>query len=65
MEHKTGGAAIKAITKTEVAVSNVGIIKTPNQPMYIRFSVDVIQVQRRDQRLEFLRFSKVAVMIFS
>jgi hypothetical protein len=28
----TGGAAIKAIRKQVVAVSNVGIINTPNQP---------------------------------
>jgi hypothetical protein len=52
------------MTKTEVAVSNVGIIKTPNQPIYKRFCDEVIKAQRRDQRLVFLRFSKVAVMIF-
>jgi hypothetical protein len=29
----TGGAAMNAIIKTEVAVNKVGIIKTPNHPM--------------------------------
>jgi len=29
----TGGAAMKAIINTEVAVNKVGIIKTPNHPM--------------------------------
>jgi hypothetical protein len=29
----TGGAAMNAIIKTEVAVNQVGIIKTPNHPM--------------------------------
>ena len=29
----TGGAAMKAIINTEVAVNRVGIIRTPNQPM--------------------------------
>jgi hypothetical protein len=29
----TGGAAMNAIIKTEVAVKKVGIIKTPNHPM--------------------------------
>jgi hypothetical protein len=29
----TGGAAMNAIIKTEVAVNTVGIIKTPNHPM--------------------------------
>jgi len=28
-----GGAAMKAIINTEVAVNKVGIIKTPNHPM--------------------------------
>ncbi|XLS55119.1 hypothetical protein HN51_004874, partial [Arachis hypogaea] len=28
----TGGAAMKAIINTEVAVNKVGIIKTPNHP---------------------------------
>jgi hypothetical protein len=29
----TGGAAMNAIIKTELAVNKVGIIKTPNHPM--------------------------------
>jgi hypothetical protein len=33
--------------------------------MYKRFSVEVIQEKKREQRLAFLRFSKVAVMICS
>jgi hypothetical protein len=47
----TGGAAMKAMMKQVVAVSNVGIINTPNQPMYRRFSVEVIQLQNRSQTL--------------
>jgi len=31
--HRGGGAAMKAIINTEVAVNKVGIIKTPNHPM--------------------------------
>ncbi|KAK6769121.1 hypothetical protein RDI58_033634 [Solanum bulbocastanum] len=31
----TGGAAMKAIINTEVAVNKVGIIKTPNHPINI------------------------------
>jgi hypothetical protein len=30
----TGGAAINAIMYTEIAVKRVGIMITPNQPMY-------------------------------
>jgi hypothetical protein len=59
----TGGAAMNATMNTEVAVNNVGIIKTPNQPMYKRFSVLVTQEQKRDQKLVLERRSKVAVMI--
>eukprot|EP00960_Hanusia_phi_P000938 25675-Hanusia_phi.AAC.1 len=47
----TGGAAMKAMMKQLVAVNNVGIIKTPNQPMYKRFSVLVIQEQKRSHKL--------------
>jgi hypothetical protein len=32
-QRTTGGAAMNAIIKTEVAVNKVGIIKTPNHPM--------------------------------
>jgi hypothetical protein len=60
----TGGAAINAIINTEVAVNRVGIIKTPNQPMYKRFSVLVIHAQKRDQRLGASRLDKIAVIKF-
>src|SRR5947209_13196970 len=59
----TGGAAINAMMNTEVAVNKVGIIKTPNQPMYKRFSVLVTHSQKRAQRLALSRLSKIAVMI--
>lgn len=59
----TGGAAMKAIINTEVAVNNVGIINTPNQPTYKRFSVLVIHSQKRAQRLAFSRRCKIAVII--
>jgi hypothetical protein len=58
----TGGAAMNAIMNTEVAVNKVGIINTPNQPMYKRFSVDVTNSQKLDQIVAFSRL-KVAVMI--
>jgi hypothetical protein len=58
----TGGAAMNAMMNTEVAVNNVGIIKTPNQPMYKRFSVDVIHSQKRAQRLDASFFAKIAVI---
>jgi hypothetical protein len=35
----TGGAATQAMMNTHVAVNKHGIINTPNQPMYKRFSV--------------------------
>jgi hypothetical protein len=47
----TGGFAINAIIKTEVATSRHGIIRTPNQPTYKRLSVDVTQLQNWFQRL--------------
>jgi len=40
---------MKAMMKQVVAASSVGIINTPNQPMYSRLSVDVIQLQNRSQ----------------
>jgi hypothetical protein len=43
----TGGAAMKAMMKQVVAASRVGIINTPNQPMYRRLLVEVIQLQNR------------------
>ena len=61
----TGGAAINAIIKQVVAVNNVGIITTPNQPMYKRFSKLVIQEQKRSQIFRLSYFSKVAVIVIS
>jgi len=49
--------------KQEVAVNNVGNIKQPNQPMYKRFSVLVIQAQKRSHNETPSRLSKVAVII--
>jgi hypothetical protein len=54
---------MNAIIKTEVAVNKVGIIKTPNHPMYRRFSVLVIQLQKRPHRLSLSRLSKIAVFV--
>jgi hypothetical protein len=45
----TGGAATKAIIKQMVAASSVGIIRTPNQPMYRRLLVDVTHAQKSSQ----------------
>ena len=38
----TGGAATNATMKTVVAVSRVGIIRTPNHPTYSLFCVEVM-----------------------
>mmetsp|Transcript_4841 Transcript_4841/g.9226 ORF Transcript_4841/g.9226 Transcript_4841/m.9226 type:complete len:83 (+) Transcript_4841:870-1118(+) len=59
----TGGAAMNAMMKQDVAVNNVGNIKQPNQPMYKRFSVLVIQAQKRSHNETPSRLSKVAVII--
>jgi hypothetical protein len=59
----TGGAAMNAMMNTVAAVKRVGIIKTPNQPMYKRFSVLVTHSQKRAQRLVLSRLSKIAVII--
>ena len=59
----TGGAATKAMMNTETAVNKVGIITTPNQPTYKRFSVDVTQSQKRAHKEEASRRSKIAVML--
>jgi hypothetical protein len=59
----TGGAAMKAITKQAVAASRVGIISTPNQPMYKRLLVLVIHSQNRSHTLALERCCKVAVMV--
>ena len=62
-KESTGGAAMKAMMNTEVAVNNVGIMITPNQPMYKRFSVEVIHSQKRAQRLDASFLAKIAVII--
>jgi hypothetical protein len=59
----TGGAAINAMIKQVVAVQSVGIITTPNHPMYKRFSKLVIQEQKRSQIFRLSYLSKVAVII--
>jgi hypothetical protein len=40
----TGGAAMNAMMKQVVAVNKVGIIKQPNQPMYKRFQIEIIDL---------------------
>jgi len=47
--------------KQDVAVKSVGIITTPNHPMYKRFSKLVIQEQKRSQIFKLSYLSKVAV----
>jgi hypothetical protein len=51
--------------KQVVADNSVGIIRTPNQPMYKRLSVDVIQEQKRSHKLTLSRLSKVAVILLN
>jgi hypothetical protein len=58
----TGGAATKAMMKQVVAASRVGIMSTPNQPMYRRLSVDVTHSQNRSQTLALSRRCKVVVI---
>jgi hypothetical protein len=53
---------MNAMMKQVVAASRVGIINTPNQPMYRRFSVLVIQLQNRSHTLALSRRCKVVVM---
>ena len=59
----TGGAAMNAMMKQVVAASKVGIINTPNQPTYRRFSVEVIQLQNCSHTLALSRLCKVVVII--
>jgi hypothetical protein len=47
----TGGAAMKASIKQVVAANKQGIISTPNQPTYRRFSVLVTHWQNLSQLL--------------
>jgi hypothetical protein len=59
----TGGAAMNAMMKTDVAVRSVGIISTPNHPMYRRFSVEVMYEQKRLHRVAFFISVKIYVNI--
>ncbi len=58
-----GGAAMKAIKKQTVAVSRVGIISTPNQPTYRRFSVLVTQLQNCSHKFARSARCNVVVMV--
>jgi hypothetical protein len=60
----TGGAAMKAMMKQVVAANRVGIISTPNQPMYKRLLVLVTQSQNRSHTLALRARCKVAVIVF-
>ena len=53
---------MNAMMNTEVAVSSVGIIRTPNHPMYRRFSVEVTHSQKRAHSEVDSRLSKIAVI---
>jgi hypothetical protein len=51
----TGGQQ-QAMMYTDTAVNSVGIIITPNQPTYRRFSVEVTHKQKRAHKEEASRF---------
>lgn len=53
---------MNAMMNTDTAVNKVGIIKTPNQPMYKRFSVEVTHSQKRAHSEVDSRLSKIAVI---
>ena len=53
---------MNAMMNTDTAVNKVGIIKTPNQPMYKRFSVEVTHSQKRAHSEVDSRFSKFVVI---
>jgi hypothetical protein len=55
----TGGAAMNATMKQMVAASNVGIIRTPNQPTYRRLLVEVTHSQKDSQVDTPPRFERV------
>jgi len=50
---------------TEVAVNNVGIINTPNHPMYKRFSVEVIHEQKRCESHGYKPIRKISGIAYS
>jgi hypothetical protein len=54
---------MKAMMKQVVAVKRVGIISTPNQPIYRRFSVEVTQLQNRSHKDALSRRCTVVVII--
>jgi hypothetical protein len=58
----TGGAAMKARMKQLAAVRRVGIISTPNQPMYRRLLVLVLQSLKAPQRWPWAGARVVVVM---
>jgi len=47
----------------QVVAGSVGIINTPNQPMYSRLSVDVIQLQNRSHKLALSRRCAVVIVL--
>ena len=53
---------MNAMMNTDTAVNRVGIIRTPNQPMYKRFSVEVTHSQKRAHSEVDSRLSKIAVI---
>ena len=53
---------MNAMMKTDTAVNKVGIINTPNQPMYNLFSVEVTHSQKRAHSEVDSRLSKIAVI---
>jgi|GEM_PF-3179891 len=54
---------MKAITKQVTAVRRVGIIKTPNQPMYKRLLVLVMKLQNLSHALALSRLCNTVVMV--
>jgi len=54
---------MKAMMKQVVAASSVRIINTPNQPMYSRLSVDVIQLQNRSHKLALCDAVRVVIVL--
>lgn len=54
---------MKAITKQVTAVRSVGIINTPNQPMYKRLLVLVMKLQNLSHALALSRLCKTVVMV--
>jgi len=54
---------MKAITKQVTAVRRVGIINTPNQPMYKRLLVLVMKLQNLSHALALSRLCNTVVMV--